>query len=177
LVSVFVAGITADWQASAHDKWVVPFGGGIGRLVKIDKRPINARIQAFYNVVKPTVGPPTGPTWTLRSSSHSCSPAGIDSRDDGTRSRLPLPQTHFELGTPSPNDSGTHQGASQPAYCQARRNVGLGQSPSDRPASRTRLMRQEVAVGATGRMRQERILAGRNGSRAVMREAITRRSG
>ena len=29
-------------------------------------------------------------------------------------------------------------------------------------------MRQEAAVGATGRMRQERILAGRNGSRAVI---------
>jgi hypothetical protein len=63
LVSVFAAGITADWRASAHDKWVVPFGGGIGRLFKIDKQPIIARIQAFYNVVKPTVGPPT---WTLR---------------------------------------------------------------------------------------------------------------
>jgi hypothetical protein len=44
----------------------VPFGGGIGRLFKIDKQPINARIRAFYNVVKPTVGPLTGPTWTLR---------------------------------------------------------------------------------------------------------------
>jgi hypothetical protein len=62
----------------------VPFGGGIGRLFKIDKQPINARIRAFYNVVKPTVGPLTGPTWTLRFQ------LSLDSRDDRTRSRLPL---------------------------------------------------------------------------------------
>jgi hypothetical protein len=58
--------ITADWRAPAHDKWVVPFGGGVGRLFKVGKQPINAQIQAFYNAVRPTVGSLTGPVWSLR---------------------------------------------------------------------------------------------------------------
>jgi hypothetical protein len=58
--------ITADWRAPAHDKWVVPFGGGVGRLFKVGTQPINAQVQAFYNAVRPTVGPLTGPTWSLR---------------------------------------------------------------------------------------------------------------
>ena len=58
--------ITADWRAPAHDKWVVPFGGGVGRLFRVGKQPINAQVQAFYNAVRPTVGPLTGPTWSLR---------------------------------------------------------------------------------------------------------------
>ena len=59
--------ITADWQAPAHDKWVVPFGGGVGRLFRVGKLPpINAQLQAFYNAVRPTVGPLTGPAWSLR---------------------------------------------------------------------------------------------------------------
>ena len=53
--------ITSNWRL-AHDKWVVPFGGGIGRA------PINAQVQAFYNVVRPTVGPLTGPTAPCRAS-------------------------------------------------------------------------------------------------------------
>jgi hypothetical protein len=59
--------ITADWRAPAHDKWAVPFGGGVGRLFKVEGLPpINAQVQAFYNAVRPTVGPLTGPVWSLR---------------------------------------------------------------------------------------------------------------
>ncbi len=59
--------ITSNWRALAHDKWVVPFGGGIGRVFKVEGLPpINAQVEAFYNVVLPTVGPLTGPTWSLR---------------------------------------------------------------------------------------------------------------
>jgi hypothetical protein len=57
--------ITADWRAQTHDKWVVPFGGGVGRLFKVGKLPINAEIHAYYNAVRPTVGPLTGPVWSL----------------------------------------------------------------------------------------------------------------
>jgi hypothetical protein len=58
--------ITADWRAPGHDKWVVPFGGGVGRLFKVGEQPINAQVQAFYNAVRPTLGPLTGPVWSLR---------------------------------------------------------------------------------------------------------------
>jgi hypothetical protein len=57
--------ITADWRAPPHDKWIVPFGGGGGRLFKVGKQPINAQVQAFYNAVRPTSGPLTGPVWSL----------------------------------------------------------------------------------------------------------------
>ena len=51
-------------DAQAHQLLVLfqRGGGGIGRLFKLDKLPINAQLQAFYNVVKPDAGA----NWTLR---------------------------------------------------------------------------------------------------------------
>jgi hypothetical protein len=54
--------ITSNWVARNDDRWTVPVGGGVGRLFKVDKLPINTQIQAFYNVVRPT----NAPSWTLR---------------------------------------------------------------------------------------------------------------
>jgi hypothetical protein len=54
--------VTANWIAKGDDRWTVPIGGGVGRLFKVDKLPINTQIQAFYNVVRPT----NAPSWTLR---------------------------------------------------------------------------------------------------------------
>lgn len=55
--------VTANWLAKTNsDIWTVPIGGGVGRLFKIDKLPINAQVQAFYNVVKPE----GGGDWTFR---------------------------------------------------------------------------------------------------------------
>ena len=54
--------ITANWKADSGDKWTVPFGGGVGKIFRIGKQPMNAQVQAFYNVEKPD----NGPDWTLR---------------------------------------------------------------------------------------------------------------
>lgn len=54
--------ITANWEADSGDKWTVPFGGGFGRIFRIGKQPINASLQAYYNVETPTFGP----DWQLR---------------------------------------------------------------------------------------------------------------
>jgi hypothetical protein len=54
--------ITANWKADSGNKWTVPFGGGVGRIFRIGKQPMNAQAQAFYNVEKPE----NGPDWTLR---------------------------------------------------------------------------------------------------------------
>jgi hypothetical protein len=54
--------ITANWVAPESNRWVVPLGGGVGRVFKIDKQPVNISAQAYYNVVRPT----GAPTWTLR---------------------------------------------------------------------------------------------------------------
>ena len=46
--------LTADWEAPRGDRWTVPVGGGFGRVFKIGTQPVNANIQAYYNVEHPT---------------------------------------------------------------------------------------------------------------------------
>jgi hypothetical protein len=54
--------ITANWEASSDDTWVVPLGGGGGRVFKIGPQPVNMSLQAYYNVEKPHLAP----DWSLR---------------------------------------------------------------------------------------------------------------
>jgi hypothetical protein len=54
--------ITANWEADSDERWTVPFGGGIGKIFKIGKQPLNGQVSAYYNVEKPT----NGPDWQLR---------------------------------------------------------------------------------------------------------------
>lgn len=54
---------TANWEADSGNRWTIPLGGGVGRLFRIGKLPVNAQAQAFYNVEKPDN---LGPDWTLR---------------------------------------------------------------------------------------------------------------
>ncbi len=55
--------ITANWEADSGNKWVVPFGGGAGKIFRIGKQPMNASVQAYYNVVTPD---DFGADWQLR---------------------------------------------------------------------------------------------------------------
>ena len=48
---------TANWNADSSQRWTVPLGGGIGKLFKIGKLPVNSRIEAYYNVEKPDGAP------------------------------------------------------------------------------------------------------------------------
>ena len=45
--------ITANWEATDGQKWVIPFGGGAGKIIRVGKIPINLQAQAFWNAVKP----------------------------------------------------------------------------------------------------------------------------
>ena len=45
-------------------KWTVPVGGGFGRVFRVGDQPVNAQIQAFYNVERPT----GASDWQLRTS-------------------------------------------------------------------------------------------------------------
>ena len=54
--------ITANWKADSSDRWVIPVGGGGGKVFTIGGQAINAGVQAYYNVEKPD----GGPDWTLR---------------------------------------------------------------------------------------------------------------
>ena len=54
--------ITANWEADSDDRWLVPIGGGGGRVFRIGQQPVNAALQAYYNVERPDFGP----EWSLR---------------------------------------------------------------------------------------------------------------
>jgi len=46
--------MTANWVANTDNTWTVPVGGGIGKILRIGKLPVNATISAYYNAVRPT---------------------------------------------------------------------------------------------------------------------------
>ena len=45
--------LTANWNADSSQRWIVPFGGGIGKVFTIGKQPVNVNAQVYNNVVKP----------------------------------------------------------------------------------------------------------------------------
>ena len=56
--------LTFNWKAASSEEWVVPFGGGAGKIFKIGKLPLNGGLQAFYNV-RPD-GSQTIGSWSMR---------------------------------------------------------------------------------------------------------------
>ncbi len=45
--------MTANWEADSDNRWMVPLGGGVGRVFNIGKQPVNLQMQGYYNVVRP----------------------------------------------------------------------------------------------------------------------------
>lgn len=54
--------ITANWEADSSNQWTVPFGLGIGRLVKFGKLPVDFKLQPFFYAEAPK----NGPDWSLQ---------------------------------------------------------------------------------------------------------------
>jgi hypothetical protein len=54
--------ITANWKAEEGQEWLVPLGGGAGKIFRVGSQAMNAQFQAFSNVVKPD----NGPDWAMR---------------------------------------------------------------------------------------------------------------
>ena len=54
--------ITANWEEDSDERWTVPFGLGIGRLIKIHKQPVDCKLQTFWYAEKPK----NGPDWSLQ---------------------------------------------------------------------------------------------------------------
>ncbi len=54
--------ITANWDARAGQQWTVPLGLAVGQILRIGGLPVNAQIGAYYNVVRPDIGP----EWQVR---------------------------------------------------------------------------------------------------------------
>jgi len=49
--------ITANWEADSGNQWTVPFGGGVGKLVKHGKLPVDYKLTAYWNAEKLDFGP------------------------------------------------------------------------------------------------------------------------
>lgn len=45
--------ITANWRANDSNVWTVPFGGGVGRIMKMGFQPVNISAQFYGNAVHP----------------------------------------------------------------------------------------------------------------------------
>jgi len=58
--------LTANWQAADGQQWIVPMGGGVGKLFKIGNQAMNTRVEAYANVEKPDGGPDWSLSWTLQ---------------------------------------------------------------------------------------------------------------
>lgn len=54
--------VTANWNADSGERWTIPVGGGIGKLFRLGKLPVNASLQSYYNVEHPKFGP----DWSAR---------------------------------------------------------------------------------------------------------------
>lgn len=49
--------ITANWEADSGDRWTVPIGGGVGKVFKIGKQAVNAKLAYYKNIETVTGGP------------------------------------------------------------------------------------------------------------------------
>lgn len=56
--------ITANWNARDNNKWTVPLGLGVGKIVKIGGQlPLNLSAGAYYNVERPNL---VGSDWSFK---------------------------------------------------------------------------------------------------------------
>ncbi len=44
---------TYNWYADSGQRWTVPLGGGVGKLVRFGKLPVDFRLTAYTNVETP----------------------------------------------------------------------------------------------------------------------------
>jgi hypothetical protein len=54
--------MTVNWNAKGSDQWTVPMGGGVGKIFRFGKLPVNMQVAAYYNVASPQFGG----NWQLR---------------------------------------------------------------------------------------------------------------
>lgn len=45
--------MTADWNKNSSNRWIVPLGGGAGKIMRWGKLPVNLNAQLYYNIEKP----------------------------------------------------------------------------------------------------------------------------
>ncbi|HWB85997.1 MAG TPA: hypothetical protein VG675_17775 [Bryobacteraceae bacterium] len=45
--------LTANWRVNGENRWLVPFGWAVGKIVNVGKLPINAQLGVYYNLIHP----------------------------------------------------------------------------------------------------------------------------
>lgn len=54
--------ITANWKSPGNQQWIIPFGLGAGRAMKVGQQPMHIGLYGNYNVIRPSQ---VGPNWQL----------------------------------------------------------------------------------------------------------------
>ncbi len=54
--------ITANWEETSGGRWIVPFGGGIGRITRFGMQPVNVQLGFYGNAIHPVNASP----WSMR---------------------------------------------------------------------------------------------------------------
>jgi hypothetical protein len=54
--------ITMNWLAAPNQQLTLPVGGGVGKIFRIGKLPLNASLAGYYNAIRPDFGP----DWQIR---------------------------------------------------------------------------------------------------------------
>ncbi len=55
--------ITANWsEGDSDNRWTIPIGGGIGKVFRVGKQPVNASLRAYHNIESPR----SGSDWQLQ---------------------------------------------------------------------------------------------------------------
>lgn len=57
---------TANWEADSDDRWKVPVGGGIGKMHRFGKQPVDFKLTSYYNVEQSEFGPDWEMTFTVK---------------------------------------------------------------------------------------------------------------
>jgi len=60
------ATITSDWTAHPGDRWIVPVGGGFGKVFTVGRWSLSASAEVFYNAVRPSGGAQWSPSISLQ---------------------------------------------------------------------------------------------------------------
>jgi hypothetical protein len=55
--------INADWTQTTGNRWLVPFGAGVGRTFEMRHQSVDSNVALYYNAIRPAGSP--SPKWQL----------------------------------------------------------------------------------------------------------------
>jgi len=58
--------ISANWKESNDNRWTVPIGGGVGKIIRTKRRHLDFRAQTYWLVEKPQFAPDWGLQFTVK---------------------------------------------------------------------------------------------------------------